>query len=202
MTAQFTIVDFDALGDYLSERYVVDPESGCWLWQKGKDRDGYGVANWDGKTWRAHRLSYTHVHGAIADGMELDHRCEIHECVNPAHLDPVTNLENWIRGYLRRGMDRATAEKLALIDVERIRDEREQIQAAKQAAAACGVHVGIQATVRGGKTVWTVKAIHTDFRHPDDVGVFHEPWVKLANEVNGRTTTVPLGDVRLVADQP
>jgi hypothetical protein len=39
---------------------------GCWLWLGGKDRDGYGLLEVNGKGFRAHRLAYEHWHGPIS----------------------------------------------------------------------------------------------------------------------------------------
>lgn len=82
---------------------VVKDESGCWLWTGYTDRDGYGhFGVWDGSKkddWPAHRWLYQHVNGPIPEGLNLDHLCRVRNCVNPAHLEPVTNAEN-----IRRGM--------------------------------------------------------------------------------------------------
>jgi DNA-binding XRE family transcriptional regulator len=38
-----------------------------------------------------------HSYG-IPEGLQLDHLCRVRCCVNPAHLEPVTNRENSHRG--------------------------------------------------------------------------------------------------------
>lgn len=87
----------------LTERLLAkvspEPMSGCWLWL-GSDTgtSGYGVV-WGGtRMLLAHRASYEIHVGPIPDGLELDHRCRVHCCVNPRHLEPVTRRENVIRG--------------------------------------------------------------------------------------------------------
>lgn len=46
-----------------------------------------------------HRWLYEQVSGEpIAEGYEPDHLCRVRNCVNPAHLEPVTRRENVFRG--------------------------------------------------------------------------------------------------------
>lgn len=72
------------------------PELGpCWLWTGALSRRGYGIFMFfKGKTNQAHIWSYQHFIGPIPDGLHLDHLCRVRRCVNPKHLDPVTNAEN------------------------------------------------------------------------------------------------------------
>lgn len=84
--------------------YIVDPATGCWLWQRGLYRDGYG-AKWDIETHtqvRAHRWYYEQRYGPIPEGLTVDHvherGCRYRHCVNPEHLEPVTKGENVRRG--------------------------------------------------------------------------------------------------------
>lgn len=42
----------------------------------------------------AHRWSYEHFVGPIPDGYVIDHLCKVTLCVNPAHLEPVTQRTN------------------------------------------------------------------------------------------------------------
>ena len=62
----------------------------CWLWTGGHDSNGYSSF---GDT-RGHRFAYELVVGPIPEGMVIDHLCRNPGCVNPAHLEPVTNAEN------------------------------------------------------------------------------------------------------------
>lgn len=84
--------------------WIVDPETGCWRWNLYVDRLGYGVASLggSGRSGPAHRFIYERLVGPIPEGMDLDHvkerGCRYRDCVNPAHLEPVTHVENCRRG--------------------------------------------------------------------------------------------------------
>lgn len=78
--------------------YEVDAETGCWLWLGVKRKHGYGAKFLNGKLVQAHRYIYELHRGPIPDGLFLDHLCRNPSCVNPDHLEPVTNAENLRRG--------------------------------------------------------------------------------------------------------
>lgn len=46
----------------------------------------------------AHRAVYELLVGPIADGLVIDHLCRKPSCVNPSHLEAVTQSENLKRG--------------------------------------------------------------------------------------------------------
>lgn len=78
---------------------------GCWLWAGEKNSDGYGQIRIAGKTLKAHRVAWELMRGPIPSGLQLDHLCRVRSCVNPEHLEPVTQLVNVRRGA--RTMDEA-----------------------------------------------------------------------------------------------
>lgn len=71
----------------------------CWNWiGKSKTKDGYGRFRVGTIKKLAHRYSYELIVGPISKELEIDHLCKNRSCVNPKHLEPVTHLENMVRG--------------------------------------------------------------------------------------------------------
>lgn len=73
-------------------------ENGCWIWQRRLTR-GYGYTDIKKRATYVHRVSYEAFVGPIPEGLSLDHLCRVKACCNPAHLEPVTHLENMLRHY-------------------------------------------------------------------------------------------------------
>lgn len=79
--------------------------NGCWLWT-GTTRRGYGRIRDEPPTYRAltaSRVAYELYVGPIPEGMVIDHLCDNPTCVNPEHLEAVTQSVN-----LQRRVDRRT----------------------------------------------------------------------------------------------
>ena len=75
-------------------------ENDCWIWTGAKNNKGYGsVADGHGGSVLAHRKTYTLGKGEIPAGLQIDHLCRRPSCVNPAHLEAVTDVENMRRRY-------------------------------------------------------------------------------------------------------
>ena len=92
-------VSWDGVIAALHQRFVPEPNSGCWLWIGHVDEKlGYGRFVVEGRRRVAHLVSYEALVGPVPAGLQLDHLCRVRSCVNPAHLEPVTQAVNIFRG--------------------------------------------------------------------------------------------------------
>lgn len=80
----------------------------CWLSDRAAQPNGYTKIGVRGRTWLTHRLAYEVMVGPIPDGLVIDHLCRQRACVNPDHLEPVTNRENLLRGETLTAAEAAT----------------------------------------------------------------------------------------------
>lgn len=72
----------------------------CWIYAGYKAPSGYGQVYINSRKGpvMAHRLVYETLVGEIPEGLQLDHLCRNRACVNPDHLEPVTQKVNILRG--------------------------------------------------------------------------------------------------------
>lgn len=82
----------------MREITIPDFSGPCEVWGGSINEHGYGVLGINGKTKRAHVVAWEAVNGPVPDGLVLDHLCRNRACINPEHLDPVTNKINTLRG--------------------------------------------------------------------------------------------------------
>lgn len=118
--------------DRFNDKYTPEPNSGCWLWTGSLSNKGYGLFYLNGKSCRAHRVSWEIFKTPIPAGMLVCHTCDNPPCVNPDHLYVGTPRDN-TQDMLRRGRMASTSgeqhgnSKLTELDVMAIRaDPRTQ----------------------------------------------------------------------------
>ena len=85
------------LDERIDKLTIVDPITGCWVWQGAKNNLGYALMR-DTNNMRmrtGHRMSYEFFNNAIIPaGMCICHTCDNPSCVNPQHLWLGTRKQN------------------------------------------------------------------------------------------------------------
>ena len=103
-----------------------DSALGCWLWSGARSKSGYGNFNAGGIFVGSHVWSYALANGQVPDGLQVNHKCGIRNCVNPNHLYAGTQKEN-IGDQLREGThlrgDNHPNSKVSQFDVDNIRKD-------------------------------------------------------------------------------
>ena len=75
--------------EYIWDRIIPEPNSGCWLWLMAVDPNGYGRC-----PDLAHRRSYSAFKGKIPKKRDAHHKCYQPGCVNPDHLLALTKSQH------------------------------------------------------------------------------------------------------------
>lgn len=93
----------------IEERFMshVEKTENCWLWTGHISKYGYGSFNMGDGCVTSHRAAYTLLIDEIPEGLVVDHTCHsknndcnlgnscLHRrCVNPDHLEAITQQEN------------------------------------------------------------------------------------------------------------
>jgi hypothetical protein len=104
-------------GSTLKTMVILGESPGdCWEWNGSKNKTtGYGKKTVNGKSVLAHRWVYEMLFGIIPEGRVVNHLCSNVSCVNPHHLEVVSQAENCRHG------------KGTKLDIEQVRE----IKAAK-----------------------------------------------------------------------
>lgn len=136
------------LSDYLVSKL------GCWEWSGVINRDGYGMACYQGLVVRAHRLSILHSLGIDSSDLLALHHCDNRRCINPEHIYLGTNQDN-SSDMVRR--DRSSKMKGELHPLSKITEvEVIEIRADTRRHKVIAIDYGIAAStvssIKNGKT--------------------------------------------------
>lgn len=135
----------------LRERFsrLVHFGDDCWEWQGQISDKGYGLFEFRGVRYRAHRLSWELNCSPVPTGLYVCHHCDNRRCVRPSHLFLGTALDN-ARDAARKGrMSRRHRRGRAKLTFEQARAIRETYHAGGVSQRALAARYGLgQSTVR------------------------------------------------------
>lgn len=80
----------------------TERQGNCLVWIRADNKQGYGIAQHDGKSWMAHRLSYHLATGEEIGRQVIHHACANSMCINPEHLQLARHAENNLEMLARR----------------------------------------------------------------------------------------------------
>jgi len=139
--------------EWLEERTIPEPNSGCLIWLKAVTPDGYGsISKLYGEV-RAHRYVWANERGPIPDDMCVLHRCDNPPCCNIDHLFLGTKLDNAVdrdtKGRLgdRRGQSNGRAK---LTD-EQAREIRDATGSQREIGLRYGVNQQMVSRIKAGE---------------------------------------------------
>jgi hypothetical protein len=102
------------------EKVIQTETDHCWEWIGATQSQGYGSFSINGKTYLAHRISYTICHGDIPEGLCVLHHCDNRLCVNPGHLFLGTNFDN-IQDMVRKNrQSHNTTNRITKLNIDQV----------------------------------------------------------------------------------
>lgn len=120
-------IDFDKIWQRLLKNSEKNEETGCLLWKKYINADGYGVTSFDGQTRYVHNVSYQILTKSLiipridknGNSLEISHSCNYKNCFAHEHLELKTKSENNYEDKIKSGtITRGSKNKSAKITEE------------------------------------------------------------------------------------
>ena len=105
----------------------VSKTENCHIWTAARQKQGYGMFSYDGKSLPAHRFAYLLYKGEIAENMVVHQTCENNACVNPEHLILQTKSQNK-RSYSSVRISKEMIEKESVKYLFRLRNLRPDLE--------------------------------------------------------------------------
>lgn len=140
----------------------------CWLWGGGDDGrkesgEGYGKFLYNGRSLRAHRVSYMMYKGDIPPNCCIMHMCDKPNCVNPDHLQLGTHKEN-MEDKKNKGRTAATHAQCRRLTPEEVLEIYQSTEPNRALARKYGLVS--PSTIRGIKTGKVHTRITQTLRQP------------------------------------
>lgn len=89
------------------ETAIRDPVTDCLVWHGSSTTGGYGHVRYGHRMRNAHIVAYLLTHGSVPAGLQIDHLCRNRLCIEPTHLEAVTQRENIFRGTSNQAKNHA-----------------------------------------------------------------------------------------------
>ena len=105
----------------------VNKTDNCHNWNAAKQKQGYGMFSYDGKSMPAHRFAYLLHNGNIEENMVVHQTCENNGCVNPNHLILQSKSQNK-KSYTSVRVSREMIEKESVKFLYRLRNIRPELE--------------------------------------------------------------------------
>lgn len=104
------------VADDFDQNYVIDPDTGCWLWIRAYAGNGRGMLRYAGGNLCAHTVAWIRRHGGPPPaGMVLISRCRVLKCCNPDHYYVGTRGEAWHAAQgVKHGYEHGASTRVAL----------------------------------------------------------------------------------------
>lgn len=85
-------------------------KNNCWNYQGSHNNKGNGYCQFSikNKPIYVHRFMYEYYYGELNPSLVIDHLCKNSRCVNPLHLEQVTQKQNCNRGSVGSNMSQIT----------------------------------------------------------------------------------------------
>lgn len=147
----------NSLKPYLFDNSIPEPNSGCWLWERAVQSDGYGNVLVKKKNILAHRMAYELAFSCkIPDDIEVCHTCDTPQCINPDHLFLGSHSDNMKdrshKGRWSNGNRKGSEHPLAKLSEESVVFIRKDKRPHRIIATEYGVTVGTVGAIKGRRT--------------------------------------------------
>ena len=129
--------------------FYKEPNTGCWIWERGIDHHGYGGINIArGKMVKAHRFSWELHNGPIPPGLNVLHKCDTRPCVNPDHLYLGSQADNLADAKRKGRTAKGVRNGSARLTEAQVREIRASTEPARIVAERYGIHREHAAQIR------------------------------------------------------